>query len=45
MHSSKFASYFGGIGHALSARDYRIYWQMPVKQNRVVAGTRDFHVD
>jgi len=26
MQSSKFASYFGGIGHALSARDYRIYW-------------------
>ncbi len=26
MASSQFASYFGGIGHALSARDYRIYW-------------------
>ena len=26
MQSSKFASYFGGISHALSARDYRIYW-------------------
>lgn len=26
MQLSKFASYFGGIGHALSARDYRIYW-------------------
>jgi MFS family permease len=26
MQSFKFASYFGGIGHALSARDYRIYW-------------------
>lgn len=23
---SKFASYFGGIGHALSVRDYRVYW-------------------
>lgn len=26
MQPSKFASYFGGIGRALSARDYRIYW-------------------
>ena len=26
MQSSKFASYFGGISLALSARDYRIYW-------------------
>ena len=26
MQLSKFASYFGGISHALSARDYRIYW-------------------
>ena len=26
MQSFKFASYFGGIGYALSARDYRIYW-------------------
>ena len=26
MATSKFASYFGGIGRALSARDYRIYW-------------------
>ena len=26
MQSSKFVSYFGGISHALSARDYRIYW-------------------
>ena len=26
MQSSKFLSYFGGISHALSARDYRIYW-------------------
>ncbi len=26
MQSFKFGSYFGGIGYALSARDYRIYW-------------------
>ena len=26
MQSTRFASYLGGIGYALSARDYRIYW-------------------
>jgi MFS family permease len=26
MASPKFASYFGGIGRALSVRDYRVYW-------------------
>ena len=26
MSSSRFGSYFGGIGQALSIRDYRLYW-------------------
>ena len=50
MASSSFASYFGGIGQALSVRDYRIYWigqlvsVQGVWMNRIAAGVLMYHI-
>ncbi len=50
MASSRFASYFGGVGKALSVRDYRIYWigQLVSVQgtwmNRVASGVLMYHI-
>lgn len=50
MASSRFVSYFGGIGQALSIRDYRIYWTgqvvsvQGVWMNRVASGVLMYHI-
>jgi MFS family permease len=50
MASSKFVSYFGGIGKALSVRDYRIYWigqlvsVQSVWMNRIASGVLMYHL-
>ena len=50
MASSRFVSYFGGIGQALSVRDYRIYWLgqlvsvQGVWMNRIASGVLMYHI-
>ena len=50
MTSSSFVSYFGGIGKALSVRDYRIYWigqlvsVQTVWMNRIASGVLMYHL-
>ena len=50
MALSRFASYFGGVGQALSVRDYRIYWigqavsVQGVWMNRIAAGVLMYHL-
>ena len=50
MTSSRFASYFGGVGQALSVRDYRIYWigqlvsVQGVWMNRIASGVLMYHL-
>jgi MFS family permease len=50
MASSSFASYFGGIGKALSVRDYRLYWigqlvsVQGVWMNRIASGVLMYHL-
>lgn len=50
MPSSSFASLFGGIGRALSARDYRVYWYSHVFSangvwmHRMAVGVLIFHL-
>jgi len=50
MGTSRFASYFGGVGKALSIRDYRIYWigqlvsVQSVWMNRIASGVLMYHL-